>query len=164
MLIIRTFLPADAEIVRQLFARGQMDFAQGTEQEAEVQRYVDHSLLDDLADIPANYLNHPRNSFWVAEIGGQVKGMVGIQQRSTEEAELRRMSVAGDARRQGVGWKLLDTVETFCLDQNYSQIYLATVTHLQPAISMYQKNGYQLTREDKYGQISVQHYLKLWGK
>ena len=164
MLIIRTFLPADAEIVRQLFARGQMDFAQGTKQEAEVQRYVDHSLLDDLADIPANYLNHPRNSFWVAEKDGQVKGMVGIQQRSTEEAELRRMSVAGDARRQGIGWKLLDTVETFCLDQNYSQIYLATVTHLQPAISMYQKNGYQLTREDKYGQISVQHYLKLLGK
>ena len=164
MLTIRTFLPADAEAVRQLFARGQMDFAQGTKHEAEVQRYVDHSLLEDLADIPANYLNQSRNSFWVAEIGGQVKGMVGIQQRSTEEAELRRMSVAGDARRQGVGWKLLDTVETFCLDQNYSQIYLATVTHLQPAISMYQKNGYQLTREDQYGQISVQHYLKFLGK
>ncbi len=164
MLTIRTFRPADAEIVRQLFARGQIDFAQGTKQEAEVQRYIDHSLLDDLADIPASYLNHPRNSFWVAEIDGQVQGMVGIQQRSTEEAELRRMSVAGDARRQGIGGKLLDTVETFCRDQNYSQIYLATVTHLQPAISMYQKNGYQLTREEQHGQLSVQHYLKLLGK
>jgi len=40
--------------------------------------------------------------------------MVDIQKRSNEEAELRRMSVAGDARRQGIGWKLLETVEEFC--------------------------------------------------
>ena len=53
------------------------------------------------------------------------------------------------------------SVENFWLEQDYSQIYLATVTHLTAAISMYQKNGYRLTREEQHGQISVQHYLKL---
>lgn len=160
MLTIRTFVPNDADAVRQLFARGQLDFAQGTDIEEDVRRYIDHSLGEDLADIPGNYLNLPRNHFWVADLDDQVKGMVGVQQRSSEQAELRRMSVAGDTRRQGIGGRLLGMVEQFCREQGYSQIYLATVTHLVPAISMYVKDGYQLTGEDNYGRMAVQHYIK----
>ena len=83
-----------------------MDFAQGTELEEEIRSYIQRSLSDDLSDIPGHYLNTPSNGFWVAESAGQIKGMVGIQYRSDEEAELRRMSVASDTRRQGIGRRL----------------------------------------------------------
>ena len=95
---IRTYQPADAEAVRQLFTRGQMDFAAGLE--ASVEAYIRRSLAADLADITSHYLSDPGSHFWVADVDGEVKGMVGVQRRDEEEAELRRMSVAADTRRK----------------------------------------------------------------
>ena len=158
MLNIRTFCPADAEAVRLLFAQGLMDFA-GDAAKA-VGSYVESSLAGDLADISFHYLKAPGDHFWVAEVEGQIKGMVGIQRRDEREAELRRMSVDRDARRQGIGWALLETTESFCREQGYQQIRLTTVTLLQPAIAMYVRFGYRLTGEDQYGEIAGQHFLK----
>jgi ribosomal protein S18 acetylase RimI-like enzyme len=160
MVTIRPFTPADSDAVRQLFARGQLDFAQGTPLESAVRTYIERSLSDDLSDIPSNYQNRSGDNFWVADLDGLVSGMVGIQKRSEAEAELRRMSVARDARRQGIGWKLLETVEEFCREQGYSQIFLSTVSQLVPAITMYRKYGFQLTGLEQYGVMSVHCYIK----
>ena len=159
MLRIRTFRAADAEAVRRIFTQGQRDFAAGLEQ--AVEDYIRRSLANDLADIPLHYLSDPGSHFWVADVGGEVRGMVGVQRRDDQEAELRRMSVATDARRQGIGWKLLETVEAFCKEQGYQRIQLTTVTQLQPAISMYQKFGYRLTGEEPFGPMTVQQFVKL---
>ena len=158
MINIRSFQTRDLETVRSLFAQGLMDFAQGFER--EVGGYVQESLNDDLADITASYMDDPANHFWVADEDGEVKGMVGVQRRSDQEAELRRMSVASTARRQGVGLMLLETVEAFCRDRGHQRIQLTTVTLLTPAIAMYQRFGFRLTGEEHYGRISAQHYTK----
>jgi GNAT superfamily N-acetyltransferase len=84
----------------------------------------------------------------------------GFQRRDDREAELRRMSVAADSRRRGIGRELLKTAEDFCRGQGYQHIHLTTVSHLKPAIALYQKAGYQLTGEDQYGQINAQHFVK----
>ena len=123
-----------------MFAQGLLDFA--ADYKAEVSDYVRQSLNDDLSDIPANYLDSPGSCFWVAEVDGEIKGMVGIQRRSDEEAELRRMSVANDARRQGIGRQLLETVEDFCRNWGYVRVRLTTHMMLEPAIALYRKNGY----------------------
>ena len=158
MLNIRSYRPADAAAVRLLFAESLMDFAGNSTQ--AVESYVESSLADDLADISFHYLRSSGDHFWVAEVGGQIKGMVGIQRRGEKEAELRRMSVTGDARRRGIGWALLETTDAFCREQGYQQIRLTTVTLLQPAIAMYIRFGYQLTGEDQYGEIAGQHFVK----
>jgi len=158
MIIIRSFQTPDAEAVRTLFAEGLMDFAQGYEE--EVGGYVQESLNDDLADINASYMDDPANHFWVADIDGEVKGMVGVQWRSSQEAELRRMSVSSTARRRGIGLMLLETVEAFCRDRGHQRIQLTTVSLLAPAIAMYQRFGFRLTGEETYGRISAQHYAK----
>jgi ribosomal protein S18 acetylase RimI-like enzyme len=160
MLKIRSFQPADHEAARRLFTQGQLDFAQDTELEEEVRAYIQYSLSDDLADISHHYLRSPGNHFWVAEISEQIKGIVGIQRRDDGEAELRRMSVAGDSRRQGIAGKLLETAEGFCREQGYRRIHLTTVSHLKPAIALYRKFGYQLTGEDQYGRITAHHFVK----
>ena len=158
MLNIRTFHPADAGSVRLLFAQSLMDFAGNSTNAME--SYIESSLADDLADISFHYLRWSGDHFWVVEIEGQIKGMVGIQRKAEREAELRRMSVASDARRQGIGWALLETTEAFCREQGYQKIRLTTVTLLQPAIAMYTKFGYQLTGEEQYGEIAGQHFVK----
>ena len=158
MVNIRTFQPDDSGPVCELFAAGLMAFA--AEHEAVVQAYIQESLADDLADIPGHYLQESGSHFWVAEIDGQVKGMVGVQRRSDAEGELRRMSVAADTRRMGIGWKLMETVEAFCREQGYRRIILSTVTQLQPAIAMYQRFGYRYVGEEAYRMMTVQLYVK----
>ena len=144
-----------------------MDFAGGVER--EIQRYVDHSLQDDLADIPGRYQSGPRSNFWVVEYSGPpaaVVGMVGVQPREREdEAELRRMSVSSTVRRQGIGRLLLETVESFCREHGYRRIFLSTVDILQPALAMYRRSGYVMVKEERYGDrpnrpIVVHHLVK----
>ena len=161
---IRTFMPDDLAQVHELFVNGLMEFAGGMER--EVRSYVDHSLKDDMADIPGNYLSHPRGNFWVAESGGLVLGIVGIQPREQEEeAELRRMSVSSSARRQGIGRRLLETTEDFCRGMGYLRICLSTVHILRPALAMYQRFGYTTVKEETYGDppdrpLTVHHLVK----
>ena len=158
MVTFRTYRTQDSPAVRDLFAQGLTDFAAGYE--TQIERYIQHSLDDDLADIYGHYLASAANHFWVAELDGGIKGIVGVQRRSDEEAELRRMSVASDARRHGIGLGLLETVETFCREMGYRRIRLTTVTLLVAAIAMYQRFGFRLVGEESYGSISAQHYLK----
>lgn len=158
MLNIRTFRNSDTEAVHRLFAGSLMDFAEGYQE--GMRSYVDSSLADDLADIPTHYLAKPGSHFWVAEIAGLIKGMVGIQRIGEDEAELRRMSVASENRRQGVGRGLLRVCETFCWAQGYRRIKLTTINLLEPAIAMYRSYGYQLVGEEQYGQITGLHFTK----
>lgn len=158
MLTIRTFQPEDSETVRRLFARGQREFAAGLE--AEVEAYICLSLQADLSDISRHYLKEDGSHFWVAEAEGEVVGMVGLQRLNREEGELRRMSVASQARRQGIGQKLLETVECHCVEKGFSRIVLSTVNQLQPAIAMYSKAGFRLVREEPYGSMTVKYLAK----
>jgi len=155
---IRTFIPSDLAQVHELFASGLMEFAGDIEN--EVRRYVDNSLKTDLADIPGEYLSPRRGNFWVADSGGTVVGIVGIQPTEREdEAELRRMSVSSSARRQGIGRRLLETTEGFCRTNDYHRISLSTVGILQPAIAMYRNFGYTTVKEEPYGEALIVHYL-----
>ena len=164
---IRTFVPNDLAQVRELFASGIMEFA--GDLEPEIRRYVDHSLNDDLADIPGNYLSDARSNFWVAESSGPpvaIVGIVAIQPREREEdAELRRMSVSSSARRQGIGRRLLETTEEFCRDRGYRRIYLSSAHILEPALAMYRSFGYTTMNVEPYGDragrpITVHHLVK----
>ena len=155
---ICSFQPSDAGAVRRLFVSSLIDFANRLED--TVRSYIQRSLSDDLADIPGHYLNEPGSHFWVAELDSDIVGMVGIQRRTDEEAELRRMSMAIRSRRLGIGRTLLETSEAFCRDQGYHRIRLTTVTFLKPAVAMYRECGYRLVGEEKYGHASGLHFVK----
>ena len=160
---IRSFVPGDLAQVHELFANGLLEFA--GEVEDGVRRYIAKALEDDLADIPAHYLSHPRGNFWVAELDESVVGIVGIQPtEQEEEAELRRMSVSSTVRRQGIGRRLLETTEDFCREKGYSRIGLSTVAILQPALAMYRRYGYTTVKEELYSDLPPHqpvtvHYL-----
>ena len=158
MVSYRTYRPEDFKAVRDLFKNGLMDFA--GENEPEFSRYVQQSLDDDLLDIPGQYLDSQGNHFWVAEAEGRIVGMVGLQGIGEEEAELRRMSVAADFRRQGIGVGLLEAAQAFCRERGYRRLRLTTVSQLTAAIAMYRKFGFRLAGEENYGRLLGQHFLK----
>jgi GNAT superfamily N-acetyltransferase len=161
ILKIRSFRPSDAIAVRKLFASSLMDFAD--EVDGNVPDYIERSLIDDLADIPAHYLNERGSHFWVAERDSEIVGIVGVQRRTDEEAELRRMSVASGSRRLGIGQKLLEICEKYCRDQGYCRVRLTSARFLRPAISMYRARGYKQVGKGQDAHGLGIHFIKQLG-
>ena len=158
MFKIRSFEDSDYYEVRALFERSLIEFSGNCE--TAMLAYVQSSLSDDLMDIRKHYLDSSTDHFWVVEVDGVVKGMVGIQSTGDGVAELRRMSVDRDMRRLGIGSKLLSVAEAFCNELGHKSIRLTTVTLLVPAISLYENYGFALQETESYGDITGLHYLK----
>ena len=158
MFKIRSFEDSDYYEVRALFERSLIEFSGNCE--TAMLAYVQSSLSDDLMDIRKHYLDSSTDHFWVVEVDGVVKGMVGIQSTGDGVAELRRMSVDRDMRRLGIGSKLLSVAEAFCNELGHKSIRLTTVTLLVPAISLYENYGFALQETESYGDITGLHYVK----
>ena len=158
MFKIRSFEDADYSEVRALFERSLIEFSGNCE--TAMLAYVQSSLSDDLMDIRKHYLDSSTDHFWVVEVDGVVKGMVGIQSTGDGNAELRRMSVDREMRRLGIESKLLSVAEDFCNELGYKRIRLTTVTLLAPAIALYENCGFALQDTESYGDITGLHYVK----
>jgi ribosomal protein S18 acetylase RimI-like enzyme len=83
---------------------------------------------------------------WVAEGVDQVLGTVSVVPRSGE-LYIRSMAVHPAARGQGIGTRLLGTVEDFAAPQGYRRLVLTTTPFLRPAIRLYQQAGFRFTGE-----------------
>ena len=158
MFKIRTFEDTHYSEVRSLFERSLLEFSGNYV--TGMRSYVQSSLADDLIDIKKHYFAALSNHFWVAEVDGVVKGMVGIESKGNGTAELRRMSVDKEVRRLGIASKLIEVAEDFCKSSGYKRISLTTVTLLVPAIKLYEKYGYTLQGEESYGDITGLQFVK----
>ena len=113
--------------------------------------YVRRAVDDELSRLDEHYLAHPRQGFWVVDaVEGTaasvspLAGTVGLQRVDGKTAELRRMIVARNHRRKGLGHALLGHVERFARAQGYDTLMLET-SSLQPAaIALYRRAGYTL--------------------
>ncbi|CAH7131401.1 N-acetyltransferase family 8 member 2 [Phodopus roborovskii] len=114
-------------------------------------KYVATSLQTDLADITKSYLN-ARGSFWVAESGGLVVGIVGClpvkdAPPGRKQLQLFRLSVSSQHRGQGIAKALVRTVLQFARDQGYSDVVLETSIVQYSALALYQAMGFRKTQE-----------------
>ena len=57
-------------------------------------------------------------------------------------AELSRLRVADDMRRQGIGTRLTRTAISWCRVQGFRTLVLNTTTPQRPAIALYKKLGF----------------------
>jgi GNAT superfamily N-acetyltransferase len=106
---IRRYADADHEAVRALFVRVNRELAPAHLKDA-FERYIARSLHEEIDRLPA-YYGEPRGSFWVATGQPEIVGMFGLERADQATAELRRMYVDPDARRQGVGRSMLAFAE-----------------------------------------------------
>lgn len=111
--------------------------------------YVVKCLQADLADITKSYLN-AHGSFWVAESGGQVVGIVAAlpvkdPPSGRKQLQLFRLSVSSQHRGQGIAKALVRTVLQFARDQGYTDVVLETSTMQQGAMTLYLGMGFQKT-------------------
>jgi len=113
----------------------------------ECYKFISYCLNEDLLDIDKSYMNTSGSHMWVAELKGQIVGMVGLLHTPNHEpgvVELQRMSVSTSTRRLGIAKRLLQKSLTFSRECGYKKIILSTTGAQTPAISLYKKVGFSI--------------------
>ena len=106
---IRRYQASDQGAVIRLF-REFMSELTPPEFSETFQTYVEQAIAEELGRIEEYYFCRDDQGFWVAD-ADDVVGMVGIEHREDQAAELRRMAVQRAQRRKGIARELLATAE-----------------------------------------------------
>ena len=96
----------------------------------------------DLIDIATSYAEA---TFLVAWLDGRIVGTGALLPRSSEEAEIVRMSVKKENRRQGIGRRILQALDARARDQGFKRIILETTATWDEVIKFYLRFGFQIT-------------------
>ena len=151
--VMRLANNADQPVLRELFDRGVV--------EGHVPNNDTGADIDNLTD--GYFADAGGSAFWVADCHGVVIGMVGVQQTGEHSAEIRRLRVRDGFRRQGVGTRLMEQSLTFCREHGYLKITLDVRIERAPAISMFEKFGFLLSRSRELdGRNTLDFYLDLY--
>jgi ribosomal protein S18 acetylase RimI-like enzyme len=118
----------------------------------------------DIDDIETAYMNSPESHFWVAEgEDGEVMGMIGVQGHKELVGEIRRLRVAQEHRRRGIGSALIEAALKFCQERGYLKIALDTFMEREPAVKLFEKFHFRHSRTRNVGGKEILHfYLDLY--
>jgi putative acetyltransferase len=145
---LRRYRSEDAGPVRDLFARINRGLAPPG-MEAAFEAYIDRSIQEEIGRIPDYYGEGPGRGFWVAvDEAGTLQGFFGLELAGADGAELRRMYVAPEARRQGLARRMLTEAEAECAAAGLRRLVLSTSELQDAAVALYRRAGYDLVREE----------------
>jgi ribosomal protein S18 acetylase RimI-like enzyme len=117
----------------------------------------------DIDDIASAYMK-PGSHFWVAESDEKIVGMIGVQHHGDGVGEIRRLRVLEAFRRRGIGSGLVEAAVQFCSQQAYLKVTLDTFVDHEPAIKLFQKFHFHLSRTKRVGDRDLLYfYLDLYG-
>jgi ribosomal protein S18 acetylase RimI-like enzyme len=151
---IRSFKSSDLPACRKLYVEGLLGG-----------KLAENDTGLDIDDIESAYMKTPGNHFWVAESEeGKLVGMIGVQHHDEGAAEIRRLRVAEEVRRRGIGTKLMEAALSWCQQHNYLKITLDTYMEREPAIKLFEKFRFLHSRtRDINGKELLYFYLDIYG-
>lgn len=126
------FQPEDQEVVKNLILTGLV----------EHWGHLDSSKNPDLADIQTYY---GQATFLVAWLDETIVGTGALIPRSAEVAEIVRMSVTVDMRRQGIGRAILQCLCERARRSGFRRLILETTATWLEVIEFYQRFGFSTT-------------------
>jgi GNAT superfamily N-acetyltransferase len=109
---------------------------------------------------PSDDLCPPGGLFLLARQDGKVLGCAGLRLLPAGTGELTRFFVAPDARRRGVGQRLLDAVEDAARRYQVTRLRLDTSDYLTEARRLYLRNGFQEVAPFNEGRVANLWYSK----
>ncbi len=80
----------------------------------------------------------------IAYTDGQAVGCGCFKQFSDSAVEIKRMYVKPEYRRKGISSAILNELETWALESDYSEAVLETGDRQDEAIALYKKQGYEI--------------------
>ena len=109
---------------------------------------LDPQFNADLDDIDASYAV---GTVLVARDAGQIVGVGAITPIGPGEGEVKRMSVARDARRRGLGTALLTALLEDARERGGRSVRLETTADWEDAVQFYGASGFELTHYEDGG-------------
>jgi DNA-binding MarR family transcriptional regulator/GNAT superfamily N-acetyltransferase len=99
-------------------------------------------------DSPASIrriINAPGSGMWLAYLGNEVQGCVVLRRLASvpRASECKRLYVKPAARGNHIAARLLDAQEDFARSAGVEWIYLDSYDDLKPAITLYERRGYE---------------------
>jgi putative acetyltransferase len=144
---LRPFAPSDAPQIRDLFIRVNRELALAPLRH-QFELYIEHSLAEEIDRITDYYVERG-GRFWVADFARRIVGMFGLERSAERAAELRRMYVAPEFRRQGLGRRMLAFAEDAARSMGFDKMVLSTSELQVAAIALYRTHGYVLDRQER---------------
>lgn len=129
----------------------------------------------DMGEFEETYIRHDRSSFltaWTAE--GQLRGCIGIvpydgriqsmegRFESAGTAEIVRCYVHPDARRFGIGTRLVEEALRYSHEAGYNTLYLHTHRFLNGAVDFWVRQGFTviLDEQDECETVHMERRLR----
>jgi len=103
---------------------------------------LDPSKNPDLDDISLSYSN---GMFLIALQDNKIIGTGAVVPKSNNSAEIARMSVATNMRRNGVGKMILGRLCEYAKSNGYKRVILETTETWQEVVEFYKRFGFQIT-------------------
>lgn len=144
---IRAYENADREAVVALFTRINRELAPANMRE-RFEEYIETSIKGEMSQLRDVFSEARRNVFWVVAIDGPIIGMFGIESRSQDSTELRRMYLDRPYRGRGIAQRMLQCAENRARELGFSNLILSTAEIQEAALAFYRKSGYQLVRTE----------------
>jgi putative acetyltransferase len=144
---IRAYEVSDYEAVVALFARINRELAPPDMRE-RFEEYITASINGELSHLRDIFSEAKRNAFWVVAIDEKIVGMFGIESRSDNSTELRRMYLDRSYRGRGIAQRMLQCAEARARVLGFSKLILSTAEVQEAALAFYRKCGYQLVRTE----------------
>jgi DNA-binding MarR family transcriptional regulator/GNAT superfamily N-acetyltransferase len=110
-----------------------------------------------VAEIAAGFVktyDPRRERCWIAERDGRIAGSVFLIRESGAIAHLRLLYVEPEARRLGIGRRLVDECIRFAREKGYETVTLWTNDVLVSARRIYQAAGFKLVSEERHHSFS----------
>jgi len=149
---IRTAKASDIPVLRELFERSRLE---GQTRENDTGADLDHLI--------EGYFECKDSCFWVAECDDFIVGMIGVQRIDEDAAEMRRLRVRDEFRRNGIGSRLMEHAISFCREREFLKVVLDVRIERVSAISMFDTFGFLHGREREIkGRKLRDFYLDLY--
>lgn len=96
----------------------------------------------DLLQIGKHYQENG-GQFWLARVDGKVVGSIALIALENGRAALKKMFVAKDYRKTGLGRQLVNTLVDFCKEEGIEEVYLGTTQRFVSAQRFYRNYGFE---------------------
>ena len=151
-LIVRSFEPGDQEAVSNLYTHGLL-----------VGQIAPNDTGADIENIQQAYFGEETSHFWVAELHGQVLGMIGVSRDRKDHAEIRRLRVDAKWQQTIIAERLVETAVAHCHHHGYLKIVFDTRFDSDAAMSLFDRFSFQYTRtRSLHGKDQLEFYLDLY--
>jgi GNAT superfamily N-acetyltransferase len=146
----RPYAVSDFGAVAELWSRVNRELAPAG-MESLFEQYIATTIEGELSRLLDVFSPARRNAFWVvapAADDKRIVGTFGIECRSGDTTELRRMYLDAGWRGRGLAQRMLRTAEDMARESGFARMIVSTADVQRAALRFYTKSGFKRVRSE----------------